>query len=92
MTGLSLAAIVRLKPEERKRFFEVYGPWAMANGLKAEEMLNVYWEEELETDINELRARFGIEKPPDLRAMRKEAREARKREKEAKEAMTRATV
>jgi ubiquinone biosynthesis protein COQ4 len=83
MTGLSLAAIVRLKPEERKRFFEVYGPWAMANGLKAEEMLNVYWEEELETDADELRARLGIEMPPNLREIRKKLREQKKAEKAA---------
>lgn len=86
MTGLSLAAIVRLKPVERKRFFEVYGPWAMANGLKAEEMLNVYWEEELETDADELRARLGIEMPPNLREMRKKLRDQKRAEKAAREA------
>ena len=79
-------AIVRLKPEERKRFFEVYGPWAMANGLKAEEMLNVYWEEELETDADELRARLGIEMPPNLREIRKKLRDQKKAEKAAQEA------
>jgi ubiquinone biosynthesis protein COQ4 len=86
MTGLSLAAIVRLQPVERKRFFEVYGPWAMANGLKAEEMLNVYWEEELETDADELRARLGIEMPPNLREMRKKLKDQKKAEKAAREA------
>jgi ubiquinone biosynthesis protein COQ4 len=86
MTGLSLAAIVRLKPVERKRFFEVYGPWAMANGLKAEEMLNVYWEEELETDADELRARLGIEMPPNLRKMRRRLRDQKKAEKAAQQA------
>ena len=55
-------------------------------------MINIYWEEELETDIDDLRARLGIEKPPDLRAMRKAEREARKKEKEAKENMARAAV
>lgn len=85
MTGLSLAAIVRLKPVERKRFFEVYGPWAMANGLKAEEMLNVYWEEELETDADELRARHGIEMPPNLREIRKKLRDQKRAEKIARE-------
>lgn len=85
MTGLSLAALVRLKPAERKRFFEVYGPWAVKNGLKAEEMICVYWEEELETDVNELRARLGIELPPDLRGVRKKLREERKAAKAARE-------
>lgn len=90
MTGLSLAAIIRLKPAERKRFFEVYGPWAMRNGLKAEEMVNVYWEEELETDAGDLRKRLGIEMPPDLRETRKKLRDQKRAEKAAKEAKERA--
>lgn len=86
MTGLSLFAIVRLKPVERKRFFETYLPWALRNGLKAEEVVNVYWEEELETDVDELRTRLGIEMPPDLREIRKALRDQLKAEKAAKEA------
>lgn len=81
MTGLSLAAVVRLKAVERKRFFDIYLPWALRNGLKAEEVVNVYWEEELETDVGVLRNRLGIEMPPDLREMRKALREERKRER-----------
>lgn len=86
MTGLSLFAIVRLKPVERKRFFETYLPWALRNGLKAEEVVNVYWEEELETDVDELRTRLGIEMPPDLREIRKALRDRLRAEKAAKEA------
>lgn len=86
MTGLSLAAIVRLKRVERKRFFDIYLPWALRNGLKAEEVVNVYWEEELETDVDVLRSRLGIEVPPDLREMRKALREQKKREKLEREA------
>ncbi|KAK3695921.1 Ubiquinone biosynthesis protein [Vermiconidia calcicola] len=86
MTALSLVAIVRLKKVERQRFFEVYMPWALRNGLKAEEVINVYWEEELETDVEVLRARLGIEKPPDLRDIRKALREQKRKEREAKEA------
>lgn len=89
MTGLSLAAMVRLKPAERKRFVEVYGPWAFANGLKAEEMINVYWEEELETDADVLRARLGIEQPPDLREIRNTLRDQKRAEKAAREAKER---
>ncbi|KAI9754434.1 MAG: Ubiquinone biosynthesis protein [Chaenotheca gracillima] len=87
MTGLSLAAVVKLKPNERKRFFGVYGPWALRNGWKAEEVINVYWEEVLTKDVDELRAELGIEKPADLRETRslekmrrRERREQRKRE------------
>lgn len=85
MTALSLAAIVRLKRVERERFFSVYGPWAVRNGLKAEEVVCVYWEEELETDVQVLRGRLGIELPPDLREERKALRERRRREREARE-------
>lgn len=86
MTGLSLAAIVRLKPAERERFWSIYLPWAVRSGLKSESLINVYWEELLEKDVAELRNELGIEQPPDLRAIRKKEREARKREKDAKAA------
>ena len=85
MTGLSLFAVMRLKAAERKRFFDVYAPWAIRNGLKAEEVVNVYWEEELETDVEVLRARLGIELPPDLRGVRKAERERLRAEKAASE-------
>ena len=78
MTGLSVFAVLTLKKRERARFWNTYGPWAMRNGVKSEEVLNVYWEEELATDVDELRTRLGIEKPPDLRDIRKKEREARR--------------
>ena len=83
MTGLSLAAILRLKPAERRRMFETYLPWALANGWRAKSVINVYWEEELETDVDELRARLEIERPPDLRETRKRARDDKRRATEA---------
>lgn len=79
MTALSLVAVVRLKPVERQRFWDVYLPWALRNGLQAEEVINVYWEEELETDVDVLRRRLGIERPPDLREIRRTEREKRKK-------------
>jgi ubiquinone biosynthesis protein COQ4 len=85
MTGLSVFAVARLKPAERKRFFTIYGPWAIRNGWSAEEVINVYWEEELETDINKLRAELNVEKPVDLRDIRKRESAKRKAVKEAKE-------
>jgi ubiquinone biosynthesis protein COQ4 len=81
MTGLSMAAVATLKQGERQRFFSIYGPWAIRNGMVAEEVINVFWEEELEGDVEALRTRLGIEKPPDLRAIRKTERERKKREK-----------
>ena len=89
MTGLSLTAVLRLKKAERERFFSTYFPWALANGLKAKEIINVYWEEQLERDVDELRAELGIEKPPDLRNTRKILREKMKAERAAREATDR---
>ncbi|PVH86546.1 ubiquinone biosynthesis protein coq4, mitochondrial [Cadophora sp. DSE1049] len=85
MTGLSLFAYVRLKPQEKERFWKIYLPWAVKNGVGSKEVINIYWEEQLERDVGELRAELGIEKPIDLRAIRKAERLKKKAEKEAKE-------
>ncbi|RMZ72309.1 ubiquinone biosynthesis COQ4 [Pyrenophora seminiperda CCB06] len=87
MTGLAVFSAFTLKKAEWRRFWDIYGPWATRNGAQSDDVINVYWEEELETDIDRLRERLGIEKPPDLRAIRKAEREARKKEKEAKKPM-----
>ncbi|KAF2654113.1 coenzyme Q biosynthesis protein-like protein Coq4 [Lophiostoma macrostomum CBS 122681] len=84
MTGLAVFSAFTLKQAEWRRFWDIYGPWALRNGAQSDDVINVYWEEELETDVNELRARLGIEKPPDLRSIRKSERERKKREKEAR--------
>lgn len=78
MTGLSLAAVVRLKPAARRRFWSTYLPWAVENGLRSKELINVYWEEQLERDIDELRAELGFEAPPDLRETKRQLREQRR--------------
>jgi ubiquinone biosynthesis protein COQ4 len=82
MTGLSIFAFVRLKPAERERFFSLHLPWAVRSGLASKELINVYWEEILEKDVDELRKELGIERPPDLREIRKLMRQQQKREKE----------
>jgi len=82
MTGLSMLAVATLKPSERRRFWSTYFPWAVKNGVRSREVINVFWEEELERDVGELRAELGIERPPDLREIRKREREERKRQKE----------
>ena len=79
MTGLSVFAVARLKQRERERFWGVYGPWAFRNGVKAREIINVYWEEELQRDVDDLRLELGIEAPPDLRSARKKERRALKK-------------
>ena len=74
MAGLSLGYIAMLKPEERRRAFKIFLPWALKNGLRSKLLLNVYWEEELKTSVNVLRERLGIEKPPDIHELRMAAR------------------
>ena len=75
MTGLSIFAVSRLKLAQRKRFFGTSFPWALSNGIRCQEIINIYWEEELHTDIDDLRTSLGITRAPDLR----EARKAKKR-------------
>lgn len=83
MTGLSMFAVSRLKAIERQRFWETYLPWALSNGLKSKEVINVYWEEQLERNVDELRVELGLEKPPDLRETRKILRDQKRAEKAA---------
>ncbi|UNI24239.1 Ubiquinone biosynthesis protein, variant 2 [Purpureocillium takamizusanense] len=82
MTGLSMAAAATLEPQGRRRFLRVYLPWALRNGARSRELINVFWEEQLERDVDDLRAELGIERPPDLREIRKREREEKKRLKE----------
>ncbi|KAK7206923.1 ubiquinone biosynthesis protein coq4, mitochondrial [Myxozyma melibiosi] len=72
MTGIgAVLAPLRLKPKQRERLRTIYFPWAIKNGATAKPLINVYWEEVLDRDVQELRDELGIEKPPDLRQLRK---------------------
>ncbi|KAJ6111709.1 hypothetical protein N7523_007770 [Penicillium sp. IBT 18751x] len=82
MTGLSLFAFVRMKPAEKERFLSLHLPWAVRSGLASKELINVYWEEVLEKDVDELRKELNIEQPPDLREIRKMIRRQQKEEEE----------
>lgn len=76
MTGLAaVSEPLKFKPDQLRRFREVYMPWAIKNGLRSKCLLNVYWEKDLERSADELRAEIGIELPPDLRTMRKHGKE-----------------
>ena len=86
MTGLSLVAVAKLSRKRRERVFGTYLPWAVDNGTKCAEVVNVYWEEELETDIDVLRERLGLEKPPDLREARMVAAEKKRKAESTKSA------
>jgi ubiquinone biosynthesis protein COQ4 len=81
MTGLAVAAAATLKRAERARFWGIYLPWAVKNGLRSEEVINVYWEERFADDVVGLRRELGIEPPPDMRALRKAAKLERERKK-----------
>lgn len=81
MTGLSVFSALTLDRPARRRFATTYLPWALRNGWRAADVINVYWEEELERDVEELRAWLGVETPPDLRDIRKRERDERKRKK-----------
>lgn len=73
MPGLgALFAPLRLKPSQKDRLYNIYYPWAIRSGLNSKPLINVYWENMLECDVNELRSSLGIEQPPDLRNLRKE--------------------
>ncbi|KLU83265.1 hypothetical protein MAPG_02329 [Magnaporthiopsis poae ATCC 64411] len=86
MTGLATLAAFTLKPGERKRFTSTYLPWAVRNGLRSADVINVYWEEVLERDVVDLRRELGVEAPPDMRDARKREREERRRRKQMAEA------
>lgn len=73
MLGLgALFAPWRLKPSQKERLFNIYYPWAFRSGLNSKPLINVYWENILELDVNKLREHLGIEKPPDLRNLRRQ--------------------
>ena len=86
MTGLAAGSYVTLKRSERERVWDIYFPWAVRAGLEAEGLINVWWERELQSDVDELRRRLGLTVPPDMRALRKAEK---RREKEEKEVMQR---
>ena len=88
MTGFSVFAAFTMKKSEQKRFREIYFPWAVKNGLRAKEVINVFWEEELERDVDDLRRELGVEPPPDLREIRRREREERRRRKEMERMMS----
>jgi ubiquinone biosynthesis protein COQ4 len=80
MAFLSLFYVMKLNPEEKSRFWKTYLPWGIKNGLISKSVVTVYWEEELATDVDVLRDRLRIEKPPNLRELRKADRGKRPRE------------
>ncbi|KAG5947273.1 Ubiquinone biosynthesis protein [Claviceps monticola] len=85
MPGLSMLAAATMKPQERRRFWSIYLPWALRNGSRSKPIINLFWEEMLDRRADELRGELGIERPPDLRELRKRAREEKRRLREIRE-------
>lgn len=81
VAGLSVLAGLGLgfTKEQKRRLREVYLPWGWRSGVNGADLLNVYWEEELGTDVKVLRERLGLEEVLDLREERKRLREERRR-------------
>lgn len=66
---------LRMDSDERTRLWRTYGPWALRAGGKAQCLIGVYWEQEWETPIQDLRDRLGVERPPvGFKAWRDEGR------------------
>ncbi|KAG5438898.1 hypothetical protein PCANB_002228 [Pneumocystis canis] len=59
-----LLGIFRLNDKQRQRLYTLYIPWALYYGRNCQMLLNVYWEEELTTNIEVLRQRLGLRVAP----------------------------
>lgn len=72
-TGLPIAALsstvgsLRLDPDEREILLEQYLPWALEQSRNmTTSLLNVYYEEEFDTPLIELRERLNIQPAPEV--------------------------
>ena len=75
-TGLPIAALsstvgsLRLDPHEREILLEQYLPWAMEISQKQKaancSLMNVYYEKEFDTPLQELRDRLHIQPAPQV--------------------------
>lgn len=76
-TGLPLAALSvtsatisgQLSPREKEVLWSIYLPWAVRVGrgtMKEHGLMCVYYEEEFDTELDELRERMGIEVAPSI--------------------------
>jgi ubiquinone biosynthesis protein COQ4 len=57
---------LRLNNAERELLFQHYLPWAVRMSRQSEYLLNVYYEQEFDTPLEELRDRLRIEPAPKL--------------------------
>lgn len=71
-TGLPIAALsatvgsLKLSPEQRDVLFEVYYPWAIEVGNQAHFLMNVYYEENFDVEMDTMRQQLGVIPAPKL--------------------------
>jgi ubiquinone biosynthesis protein COQ4 len=69
-TGLPIAALsatvgsLRLSSQNRDVLINHYLPWAVRMSTQSADLMNVYYEEEFDTDLLSLRDRLGVEPAP----------------------------
>lgn len=83
----ALFAPFNMKKSQRQRLWSIYYPWAIDTATHCKKnLINVYWEKEMDKDIDVLRSELGITKPPDMMKLRRIAREKRRAARMAKKA------
>ncbi|KAJ9520082.1 hypothetical protein QJQ45_030007 [Haematococcus lacustris] len=61
MTGLAvLGAQYRLKPADRQLLQETFLPWAVRAGTRSRDLMNIYYEENFQEDLEDMRRRYNI--------------------------------
>ena len=71
-TGLPIAALsstvgaLRLDSKERSILMKQYLPWALGVSQSSSPLMNVYYEEEFETPLADLRDRLNLKPAPEV--------------------------
>ena len=71
-TGLPIAALsstvgaLRLGAKERSVLMNQYLPWALETSQTSSPLMNVYYEEEFDTPLADLRARLNLKPAPEV--------------------------
>jgi len=62
--GGAIFGPVRLKPKNRAAYLKTHLPWAIRVGINSKFLMNVYYEQRWDQNIDELRSELNIETPP----------------------------
>ncbi|XP_055898332.1 ubiquinone biosynthesis protein COQ4 homolog, mitochondrial-like [Biomphalaria glabrata] len=55
---------IRLGPKHRRKYFDIYLPWAIRSAYNSKFLMNVYFEKHWEQDITEFRQELNLEPAP----------------------------